>query len=184
MTVASSKAGSWFWRVRHGEFDQARMLSATAASDEDFSLRFPLHVLVWENDYRKLERELQTVCVRYPQMLMYADSMKLMVESLIWLLRDFCLLWMSWHACHVFSNLVKLDLVHYWILLQMLHQLAIHLLATALLYCIALESWWAHLNNRRDSFYCTMLDQSFSNWVPWKSLEKNNVKIHLLKIRW
>ncbi|XP_051751738.1 ankyrin repeat domain-containing protein 13A [Ctenopharyngodon idella] len=36
------------------------MLSATAASDEDFSLRFPLHVLVWENDYRKLERELQT----------------------------------------------------------------------------------------------------------------------------
>lgn len=33
---------------------------------------------------------------------------------------------------------MKLDLVHYWILLQMLHQLAIHLLATALLDCIAL----------------------------------------------
>lgn len=58
------------------------MLSATAASDEDFSLRFPLHVLVWENDYRKLERELQTVCVRYPQMLMYADSMKLIIVDL------------------------------------------------------------------------------------------------------
>uniref|UniRef100_A0A8C2HPM8 Ankyrin repeat domain 13A n=1 Tax=Cyprinus carpio TaxID=7962 RepID=A0A8C2HPM8_CYPCA len=28
------------------------MLSATAASIEDFSLRFPLHALVWENDYR------------------------------------------------------------------------------------------------------------------------------------
>lgn len=36
------------------------MLSATAASVDDFSLRFPLHVLVWENDYRKLEREIQT----------------------------------------------------------------------------------------------------------------------------
>ncbi|XP_067295409.1 ankyrin repeat domain-containing protein 13A isoform X2 [Pseudorasbora parva] len=36
------------------------MLSATAASVEDFILRFPLHVLVWENDYRKLEKELQT----------------------------------------------------------------------------------------------------------------------------
>ncbi|XP_056119811.1 ankyrin repeat domain-containing protein 13A isoform X1 [Rhinichthys klamathensis goyatoka] len=36
------------------------MLSATAASVEDFSLRFPLHILVWENDYRKLEKELQT----------------------------------------------------------------------------------------------------------------------------
>jgi len=42
------------------------MLSATAASVEDFRLRFPLHILVWENDYRKLEKELQTVCVRYP----------------------------------------------------------------------------------------------------------------------
>uniref|UniRef100_A0A8C1E0C1 Ankyrin repeat domain 13A n=1 Tax=Cyprinus carpio carpio TaxID=630221 RepID=A0A8C1E0C1_CYPCA len=36
------------------------MLSATAASVEDFSLRFPLHTLVWENDYRKLEKEIQT----------------------------------------------------------------------------------------------------------------------------
>ncbi|XP_016297234.1 ankyrin repeat domain-containing protein 13A-like [Sinocyclocheilus anshuiensis] len=36
------------------------MLSATAASVEDFSLRFPLHALVWENDYRKLEKEMQT----------------------------------------------------------------------------------------------------------------------------
>uniref|UniRef100_A0A8C1DWQ2 Ankyrin repeat domain 13A n=1 Tax=Cyprinus carpio carpio TaxID=630221 RepID=A0A8C1DWQ2_CYPCA len=26
----------------------------------DFSLRFPLHTLVWENDYRKLEKEIQT----------------------------------------------------------------------------------------------------------------------------
>lgn len=39
------------------------MLSATAASVEDFSLRFPLHALVWVNDYGKLEREIQTVCV-------------------------------------------------------------------------------------------------------------------------
>lgn len=44
-------------------------------------------------------------------------------------------------SCIYVSNLMKLDLVHYRILLQMLHQLAIHLLATALLYCIALESW-------------------------------------------
>uniref|UniRef100_A0A8C1R2I7 Ankyrin repeat domain 13A n=1 Tax=Cyprinus carpio TaxID=7962 RepID=A0A8C1R2I7_CYPCA len=36
------------------------MLSATAASIEDFSLRFPLHALVWENDYRRLEKEIQT----------------------------------------------------------------------------------------------------------------------------
>ncbi|XP_056603073.1 ankyrin repeat domain-containing protein 13A [Triplophysa dalaica] len=36
------------------------MLSATAATDEDFSLRFPLHALVWENDYRRLEKEIQT----------------------------------------------------------------------------------------------------------------------------
>ncbi|XP_051515244.1 ankyrin repeat domain-containing protein 13A-like isoform X1 [Myxocyprinus asiaticus] len=36
------------------------MLSASAASDEDFSLRFPLHVLVWENDYRRLEKDIQT----------------------------------------------------------------------------------------------------------------------------
>ncbi|XP_059404587.1 ankyrin repeat domain-containing protein 13A [Carassius carassius] len=36
------------------------MLSATAASVEDFSLRFPLHTLVWDNDYRKLEKEIQT----------------------------------------------------------------------------------------------------------------------------
>lgn len=36
------------------------MLSASAASVEDFSLRFPLHVLVWENDFRKLETEIQT----------------------------------------------------------------------------------------------------------------------------
>ncbi|XP_052411804.1 ankyrin repeat domain-containing protein 13A isoform X1 [Carassius gibelio] len=48
MTVASS------------QFDRGRMLSATAASVEDFSLRFPLHALVWENDYRKLEEEIQT----------------------------------------------------------------------------------------------------------------------------
>ncbi|XP_051981780.1 ankyrin repeat domain-containing protein 13A-like isoform X1 [Xyrauchen texanus] len=36
------------------------MLSASAANDEDFSLRFPLHVLVWENDYRRLEKDIQT----------------------------------------------------------------------------------------------------------------------------
>ncbi|KAI7813253.1 ankyrin repeat domain-containing protein 13A [Triplophysa rosa] len=36
------------------------MLSATAATDEDFSLRFPLHALVWENDYRRLEKDIQT----------------------------------------------------------------------------------------------------------------------------
>uniref|UniRef100_A0A9R1SBS7 Ankyrin repeat domain 13A n=2 Tax=Cyprinus carpio TaxID=7962 RepID=A0A9R1SBS7_CYPCA len=36
------------------------MLSATAASIEDFSLRFPLHALVWQNDYRRLEKEIQT----------------------------------------------------------------------------------------------------------------------------
>lgn len=36
------------------------MLSATAANDEDFSLRFPLHALVWENDYRRLEKDIQT----------------------------------------------------------------------------------------------------------------------------
>lgn len=34
---------------------------------------------------------------------------------------------------------MKLELTYYWILLQMLHQLAI-LLTTALLYIIALES--------------------------------------------
>lgn len=45
---------------RRGEFDRGTMLSATAASDEDFSLRFPLHALVWENDYRRLEAEIQT----------------------------------------------------------------------------------------------------------------------------
>lgn len=35
---------------------------------------------------------------------------------------------------------MKLELTYYWILLQMLHQLAIFLLTTALLYIIALES--------------------------------------------
>lgn len=119
MTVASSQAGSWFWRGRHGEFDRARMLSATAASVEDFSLRFPLHTLVWENDYRKLEREIQTVCVCVggnPWMLMYVD--RRWCIWIIWLLWDFCLQWISWHAWHVFNNLKKLELVYYLILLQ------------------------------------------------------------------
>lgn len=35
------------------------MLSAV---NEDFRMKFPLHSLVWENDYRNLENESTKVC--------------------------------------------------------------------------------------------------------------------------
>lgn len=42
------------------EVYQGRMLPA---DNDDFRAKFPLHSLVWENDYRNLEKALPTVCV-------------------------------------------------------------------------------------------------------------------------
>lgn len=47
-----------------GERRRGEMLSCSEDS-EDFRLKFPLHLLVWENDYRNLEKELPMVTLTH-----------------------------------------------------------------------------------------------------------------------